>query len=262
MTTDALCALTFEPLPALAGWYGAHVETIGSTNREMGTLFAERGAALDQHWLTAGEQTEGRGRRDRKWSSPPGNLYASMCLDVSGMRTEALGILPLATGLAIHKALETLLPYSKSIALKWPNDVLIDGAKCCGILLERHVIKDATAAIIIGIGLNVKSHPDDTPYPATHLDAGGPKIALNTAFAALSSAMAETLSGIDRPDFAAMIRDAWRARAKGVGDAITVNLANGQLRGIFHDLDAGGRLVLRLDDNTTRTISAGDIFFA
>ena len=128
--------LVFEPIPGLPDWRAAHVATTGSTNADLAALVRERSAGEGRLWLTAGEQTQGRGRRGRPWSSPPGNLFGSLVL-VDPAPVDRIGFLPLVTGLAVRDAVAAELGEGgPSIALKWPNDVLIDGAKCCGILLE------------------------------------------------------------------------------------------------------------------------------
>ncbi|MEO1747599.1 MAG: biotin--[acetyl-CoA-carboxylase] ligase, partial [Pseudomonadota bacterium] len=206
-------------------------------------------------------QTVGRGRRERQWVSPPGNLYASLCLDISGLPDENLSVLSLAIGVAIHRCVSELI--ASDVRLKWPNDVLIDGAKCCGILLERQV-EAATGAVglIAGIGLNVDSNPADTPYPATNLKAHGFVGTLASVFDRLAAAIAETIAGLRSQGFVTAIQNEWLAYAKGVGEPVRVHLANETVEGVFERLDDHGRLQLRLGDGTVKTITAGDVFFS
>ena len=215
---------------------------------------------MDRHWLTAGQQTLGRGRRARNWVSPPGNLYASLCLDVSAIGDDSLAVLPLAIGVAIQDCVNALV--SSPVRLKWPNDVLIDGAKCCGLLMERqtHAVSGAVG-LIIGIGLNVASHPDNTPYPATHLTRHGFSGDIATVFDNLATSINEALYDWQVQGFVAKVRQQWMANAKGIGEPIAVHLANETSRGIFEQLDEQGRLQLRLANGAIRTITAGDVFF-
>ncbi|MEN0000629.1 MAG: biotin--[acetyl-CoA-carboxylase] ligase [Pseudomonadota bacterium] len=251
----------FQPLPNLPGWASAHVPTIGSTNSTMAALYEKKASALDRHWLTAAEQTEGRGRRNRPWASPPGNFYGSVCLGIEGVRAPNIAILPLAIGIAIQKTVAQLA--SGTASLKWPNDVLLDNAKCCGLLMERHTGSQGVSDVIIaGIGLNITSHPPDTPYPATHLAAHGFSGSVETVFNTLAMSLDAVLRDLRSPGFVPQVRQTWLASAKGVGDVVDVRLANNTLRGIFEQLDDEGRLVLRLADKTKRIIAAGDVFFA
>ncbi|MEO0544247.1 MAG: biotin--[acetyl-CoA-carboxylase] ligase [Pseudomonadota bacterium] len=240
---------------------GAHVESVGSTNLELAKLFHESGRRLDRYWLTSDEQVMGRGRRERNWVSPPGNLYASLCLDVSAVPDRSMAVLPLAIGVAIQKCVASLV--ANPVLLKWPNDVLIDGAKCCGLLLERHIHpQSGDVGLIVGIGLNVASHPPDTPYPATHLSAHGFAGDLSTVFNHLTMCVAEALANWRSPDFVADVTGQWTEHAKGIGEPVVVRLANETLSGIFDELDAQGRLMLRMANGDKRSITAGDVFFS
>ena len=122
--------------------------------------------------ILAQEQTAGRGRRGREWASPPGNVYLTFGYPSPRPPAE-LAILSPAAGLAWIDALAPLAPYGldpAALALKWPNDLLYDGAKLAGILLEYQVTA-AGGWLLLGTGLNRSAHPPDTPYPATHLAA-------------------------------------------------------------------------------------------
>lgn len=155
--------LVFEPIPGLPDWRAAHVASIGSTNAELIARVEAGKAGEGRLWLTAGEQTAGRGRRGRSWSSPAGNLYASLAL-IDPAPPEHVGLLPLVAALAVRDAVAAELEgVEATVALKWPNDVLIEGAKCCGILLEATVMPDGRQAIVIGCGINIGAHPLDTP---------------------------------------------------------------------------------------------------
>lgn len=253
--------LSFRSLPVVPGWMSVHVQSVGSTNVELAQIFVRDGKALDRHWLTAGEQTIGRGRRSREWVSPPGNLYASLCLDITGLPDQKLSVMPLAIGVAIHRCVSQLI--AADVRLKWPNDVLIDGGKCCGILLERHVhAVSGDVGLIAGMGLNIASHPSNTPYPATNLGLHGFNGTLSTVFNTLSAVIADTVADLQSAGFVTRIQKEWLSRAKGIGEPVTVNLANETLQGIFERLDDEGRLQLRLGDGTLRTITAGDVFFS
>src|SRR5690606_32841616 len=119
-------------------------------------------------WVVAREQRAGRGRHGRQWSSPPGNLYASVLL-VDPCEARVAPQLGFVAGLALHEAVESVIGIpAPRLALKWPNDLLLDGAKVSGMLLEGHRI-GSSLAIVIGIGINVGAQPEKAPYPVTAL---------------------------------------------------------------------------------------------
>ena len=122
--------------------------------------------------IRADLQTRGRGRRGRDWVSPPGNLYASILLQ-PGRPAAEVATLGFVAVLALGDAVQAILPPTAQVAHKWPNDLLLNGRKASGILLETQVVPGAGAFVILGVGVNIVSHPDDTPYPVTDLLAAG-----------------------------------------------------------------------------------------
>ena len=163
--------------------------------------------------------------------------------------------------LAVAEAVSGLVP-GVNVQLKWPNDVLVDDAKVSGILLET--VPDA-GAILIGTGLNVASHPDNTPYPATHLAAlaeltPGEAPSVGDALEAYLGRLWAWRARWDKVGFNP-IREGWRYRARGLGEAIAVDLGEERIEGRFDDLDATGALIVALDGGGQRVISAGDVIF-
>ena len=150
---------------------------------------------------------------------------------------------------------------TRPITLKWPNDVLIGGAKVSGLLIERE-----EDVLLLGIGVNLVSHPDDTPYPATHLLEEMREKDLNrdeplftgsaAALALLSAKVTQRFTELEREGFAP-IRAAWQARAQHVGRTVTVNGDTG----IFTGLGPDGALCLRRADGTDAVVHAGDVSF-
>lgn len=254
--------LVFEPIPGLPDWRAAHVASIGSTNAELIARVEAGKAGEGRLWLTAGEQTAGRGRRGRSWSSPAGNLYASLAL-IDPAPPEHVGLLPLVAALAVRDAVAAELEgVEATVALKWPNDVLIEGAKCCGILLEATVMPDGRQAIVIGCGINIGAHPLDTPYPATHVRAHQQNADAHSLFQHLAVAFAARLAEWDRGRNRLAIRKSWLEHALGKGAPLTVRLEDATFEGVFENLDDTGRLVLRLPDGASKRFAAGDVFFS
>ncbi len=234
-------------------------ETIDSTNAEAlrGALSGVEGPL----WILAGEQTQGRGRRGRLWESRTGNMYASLLLKVTGPATK-LTELGFVTGLAIYDAVIQSLPANdERVSIKWPNDLLIGGAKTSGMLMESsNPGGNGRWPLAIGIGINVVEHPEGTPYPATHLHEHGstvmPELLLQRlafAFDGWHSIWAEG-HGFDR------ILGAWADRASGKGETVQVNYGDRTLEGTFQDIDEAGALLLRLDDGSVERVMAGDLF--
>ncbi|WP_448952568.1 biotin--[acetyl-CoA-carboxylase] ligase [Labrys neptuniae] len=238
-----------------AGFRHLHFDSIGSTNVEA----LQRGQ--DRLWVTAGEQVSGKGRRGRVWNSPHGNLYASLLL-IDPAEPRRAADLCFVAALALSDAVLATAPRAAALqALKWPNDLLIGGAKVAGILVEgAHA--GAGFSAVIGCGVNIASHPDGTPYPATHLAATDATVDVASFFPALSDAFARRLDQWQRGLGFAAIREAWLQRAAGLGRRIVVRLPSGDIEGVFEALDAEGVLILRTDAGERREISAGEIFFA
>ena len=207
----------------------------------------------DESWVRADRQTAGRGRRGRVWSSERGNLFASvLCRPQPGEGPAQQ--LSFVAALALDAALQRHVPRER-LTLKWPNDLLLDGVKCAGILLERHA--DAT---IVGFGVNLAHHPDTAERPATSLTAVG-FVAPDPALFAerLAETFADTRA-LWRDGGFAVIRSRWLASAAGLGSMLEARLGSETLTGRFEDLAADGALVLRLADGSARNIHAGEVF--
>lgn len=216
-------------------------------------------------WITANLQKLGRGSRGREWVSSSGNLFASLLL-INPAADNQLHTLTFVACLAIRDAIEKLNQDSKNlIQLKWPNDVLLNGKKISGILLENHLIQ-SRRAIIVGIGINVVAFPQTALYPATSLAQEG--IATNTerVFEALASSFAIRLEEWNEGNGFAETRAAWLSYAAGLGEPIKVKFPRGnnpnELVGIFDGLDERGMLLLETSKGAIKKISVADIFFA
>jgi BirA family biotin operon repressor/biotin-[acetyl-CoA-carboxylase] ligase len=154
-----------------------------------------------------------------------------------------------------------LARYVPGVALKWPNDVLVKGRKIAGILLESETTADGTAWLAIGIGVNLKAFPEDTETPATSIAAQGlPAPSPQDALLDLADCFAKWYEAWREAGFVP-VREAWLARAYGLGSRIRVRLAREETAGVFRDIDDAGALVLALPGGVTRTIAAGEVFF-
>lgn len=208
-------------------------DRIDSTNDEA-MRRAEAGAP-EGTLVVACEQTAGRGRRGRAWVSPPGNLYCSFLLRPA-CEARAAAQLGFCAALAVAEAAQH---FGFAAACKWPNDVLLDGRKFAGILLQSRASGAALDWLVIGIGVNLAAHPADTEFPATSLGGSVTPEQFLPILGRRLLAWYETWRGGFAP-----VREAWLARAAGLGAPIRVRLPDEELRGRFAGLDEAGRLVL------------------
>lgn len=212
-------------------------------------------------WVTCDSQTSGRARRGRRWVSESGNLYASLLLIAPSSDTLSFSSLPLVASVALHDAITTASDNIIGLSIKWPNDLLLNGKKVSGILLERGEDSQGRVYIVLGFGVNCRHHPPDTDYPATSLLSEGYDISPSRLFSHLVSCVSDSLQRWDWGNGISHFRDNWLSRSEGLGSCIEVRLPHETLQGIFEDLDSTGRLILRTPD-TVRHISSGDVFFS
>lgn len=233
-------------------------DRLGSTNDEAGERV--RNGDPGGLWIMAREQGAGRGRHGRVWQSPPGNLYASLLL-VNPCPPAIAPQIGFVAGVAVHDAVSRLGGYPAGrLLLKWPNDLLLDGAKLTGILVEGSVHAGGPSAVIVGCGINLRHYPPGTPYPATSLAEQGVDVSPDSAMAVLADAMDAALETWQGGAGFAEVRRLWLARARGIGGPITVRHPSGERSGIFVDIDSDGALLLDEQGRRTR-IDAGDVFF-
>lgn len=242
-----------------AGYRLIEIESTGSTNTAC--LEAAQAGDPGNLWIRAERQMQGRGSRGRPWVSEPGNLYASLLL-IDPAPMAAIANLTFVAALGLRDALGELAETRGArpeIRLKWPNDVLIGGAKTSGILLEHHTV-EGRSAVIVGIGVDCASHPAGTTHRATDLAAEGLAVAPRDLFDLLASHFDRWLARWDRGAGFPAVRSAWLDSAAGRGDSMVARLPKRELTGIFEDIDRGGHLRLRLKDGKLVAISAADIF--
>jgi len=219
----------------------------------------------DRLWVASLAQTSGRGRRGRRWQSEAGNLAASLVVVLPGEADP--GLVGFVAALALLRALGDVASRcdpdnpAARFELKWPNDVLANGAKLAGILLEAERLKNGEMAIVAGIGVNVKSAPRDLPYRATSLADLGIDINAQDLFTALSGAWVDIFAIWNNGDGREQILNEWRVNASGMGKPVTVKRARDEVHGIFETIDSQGQLVVRHKSGQTTIITAGDVFF-
>ena len=263
---------SLAPTAAAQGYRVESFASVGSTNAV--ALERAREGDSGRLWLVTGKQDAGRGRRGRAWATPEGNLAATLLL-VPSFDLKSAATLGFVAGLALADALDAVLPGRRvsvgvdggsslpggRFELKWPNDVLADGAKLSGILLESAMLDEKRFALAIGIGVNVVGHPDDTPYPATSLAALGASCDAETLFMALSDAWVDNVALWGESRGLSAIRERWLDRAAGLGSQVAVRTEGRVVRGVFETIDRDCRFVIREDDGNAVTIAAGDVHF-
>lgn len=199
--------------------------------------------------IVAGEQTKGKGRRGKTWISPKGGLYFSVVITDPDLLN--LGIYSLAAAVSLCE----VIPAKAKI--KWPNDVLIEGKKVSGILLETAT---NPSRLIIGIGININTFPKDNllSYPATSLKNENITITKDELLASLLDRLANNLTLPLQ-----QIITLWQKNAIGIGKDIKVTLAKDTLFGVFKGLDAKGNLILstKNKEKPDKIISCGEIYF-
>ena len=234
-----------------------YLDSVTSTNDDVKQR--ARDGAPEGTLIVAREQRAGRGRSGREWTSKPGNLYMSLLLRPRGDAGRVAQISFLAA-VALSDAIAEIAP-DLAPKHKWPNDVLINGAKISGILLESTAKSGGGVDwLVLGMGVNVAHHPPDTGQAVTSLWALGAKACTPThMLEALAPSLQRWLE-VWRVDGFTPVRRAWLDRAAGLGGPIRVRLPKEQFTGTFRDLDDSGSLLVEQTDGTLRTITAGEIF--
>jgi BirA family biotin operon repressor/biotin-[acetyl-CoA-carboxylase] ligase len=255
------------PRAISAGYRLAAFESIGSTNAE--AMARARDGERGPMWFVTSEQTAGRGRRNRPWIAPRGNL-ASSILEVTDVSPPVAATLGFAAGIALETALRRVSGKTSpkvagtehmKFSLKWPNDVLAGPQKLAGILLEAEAVADNRLAVVVGIGTNVVAAPEGTPTPATSLRALGLDVDAETLFAALSDGWAEFRGIWDNGRGFGEIRRLWLARAAGLGQAVAIKTGGTAIEGTFDTIDEQGCMIVRTAAGTLVPITAGDVYF-
>jgi BirA family biotin operon repressor/biotin-[acetyl-CoA-carboxylase] ligase len=244
-----------------AGYDLRVLQTVDSTNAEASRIVSDISGPT---WILALDQTDARGRRGRKWHFPKGNFAATLVLQPREA-PEMVALRSFTTSLALYDALITIGVRPETISLKWPNDVLLNGGKLAGILLESAGAGPGLTHLAIGIGVNLAAAPDleqvetGATRPVSLLSDAGISIPPETFCAHLATHFATreiqfTTYGFDP------IRTAWLDRAARIGDTITARTMQTERSGIFETVDAAGNLVLKTPQGR-EAIAAADIFF-
>jgi BirA family biotin operon repressor/biotin-[acetyl-CoA-carboxylase] ligase len=211
-------------------------------------------------WILAQKQTAGRGRRGRAWVDPSGNFAATLVMRPTET-PDKIALRSFTTSLALHETFVAVTGRSAGFALKWPNDVLLNGGKIAGILLENV----SGAHLAIGIGVNLMHAPasaDIDPNavpPVSLMSETGADVTPEDFLDVLAPKFTHWEHQFTTYGFAP-IREAWLARAARLGEVITARTGTSEITGTFETVDAAGQLVLSTPKGR-QNITAADIFF-
>jgi BirA family biotin operon repressor/biotin-[acetyl-CoA-carboxylase] ligase len=256
---------TLGPRATSAGYRLEAYDQIGSTNVE--AMARAREGDRGSIWFVTSEQTAGRGRRQRAWIAPRGNL-ASSVLEVLQITPAAAATLGFAAGLATEAALRKVSveaalragPQPLKYDLKWPNDVLAGGRKLVGISLDAEALGDRLA-VVVGIGTNIVAAPEGTPTPAISLAALGVQVGAEELFSVLSDSWIEFRGIWNNGRGFSQIRRLWLDRAAGLGRAVAIKSAGSTIEGTFDTIDEQGCMIVRTAAGRLVPITAGDVYF-
>lgn len=238
-------------------WSVHHWDEIDSTSLEAQRR-AQQGVA-GPCWLTASVQTAGRGRQGRPWVSKSGNLYSTALLPIDAL-TREISTLSLTVGLAVRDAVVDATQGRVIPGLKWPNDVRVDGAKLCGILLETGRSDNTGYWLSIGIGLNINFAPEIPEYKTVCLKGLLPDLLLEPR---------DMLTIVDRflrfrmnqqqdRGLSSIVED-WCQATDQWGQSYTAHFGNKAITGRFAGLNSMGELMLKTEDGSLVNVSAGDV---
>ena len=230
------------------------------SSTQVQALLLIRQGEIQPFVVLAASQTNGRGSRGRNWSSVNGNVYATFVIQKEYVR-EQINFLALIASLAVKQTLQPLVN-SSSVQLKWPNDVLLEGKKVAGILIEAEKIDEKSSPYwLIGIGINVNNYPAEAVFPATALlnwKKSDDSLIIKDIVAKLGENLHDYLELLDSKKYE-VIRQNWLESAFALNRHIEVKINESKLVGEFIGLDNLGRLILR-QDNELKTIHTGVIF--
>jgi BirA family biotin operon repressor/biotin-[acetyl-CoA-carboxylase] ligase len=226
------------------------LESTNSTAFELANL----NKISDREIILANSQSQGRGRQKRDWSSPKGNLYFSLVLKPK-ITAALISQISFVAILALRLAVEKLL--KNSVLVKWPNDLLIEQKKVAGLLLESKISAKDCQFVILGIGLNIESNPDNTIFGATNLKNFGVSISVELALKSFLDEFEKIYQNWLDFGFRG-VRQLWLEKAYRLQEKITVKLDEKTIEGIFIDLDSDGNLLLKSDKKVVK-ISAADV---
>ena len=250
--------MTVAEDPTSAVFRKVRLGTVDSTNAEAWRRHSagERGPL----WITADRQTAGRGRGGRGWASESGNLFCTLLIGIDCL-VERAPQLSFVTAIAVFDAVKGHLPSQAAagLCLKWPNDLLHDGRKLAGVLIESSTAGSDAIDVVIGVGINVARHPDHVGRETISLAALGSGSSVPDVFATYSGSLESELRHWRSGAGFTRTKTKWLERATELGSLMSVNTGQGAERGTFSGLDHDGALLLKTEDGAVRRVGFGDV---
>ena len=234
-------------------------DEIESTN-DLAFSLAENKQIFANQIIVANKQNKGRGRLNRNWESPIGNLYFSLVLQPQ-IAVAKISQISFVAVCALQIAVAKVFKQQKinvDIKNKWPNDLLIDQKKVAGILLESKISNKICDFVILGIGVNINSNPTQTFFPSTNIKNFSCEISASKMLEFFLEEFENLYENWLNFGFQ-NIRNLWHKNAYNLNSQIRINLGNSYAEGIFQEIDEEGNLVIKNHNNETKKISFGDV---
>jgi len=235
-----------------------YLRQVTSTN-DIAKELAARGAK-EGTVVVAETQTHGKGRLGREWFSPEGGIWLSIILR-SKMSPKSASKLTLATSVAVARTIDRL--YHLKAEIKWPNDVLVSGRKCCGILTETVSRGETTDFAVVGIGVNANINLSSLPEPLRN-STMSLKAELKTEIerehflSTLLNDVEKYYKAFTRGRFNAILKE-WRSLCSHMGSHVKISSFDETFEGLAVDVDENGALLVRLQDGTICKVVSGDV---
>jgi BirA family biotin operon repressor/biotin-[acetyl-CoA-carboxylase] ligase len=234
-------------------------DEVESTN-DLAFSLAENKQIFANQIIVANKQNKGRGRLNRNWESPKGNLYFSLVLQpkIAIEKTSQISLVAIcALQIAVAKIFQQQNIVAK-IQNKWPNDLLIDQKKVAGILLESKISNKICDFVILGIGVNINSNPTQTLFPSTNIKNFSCEISASKMLEFFLEEFENLYENWLNFGFK-NIRNLWHKNAYNLNSKININLGDSKIEGLFQEIDGEGNLVIKNHNNETKKISFGDV---
>ncbi len=236
-----------------------HFEELESTN-DLALSLAENKQIFANQIIVADKQNKGRGRLDRNWESPKGNLYFSLILQPK-IAVEKIPQISFIAVCSLQMAIEKIFKQQKIFAKiqnKWPNDLLIEKKKVAGILLESKISANNCEFVILGIGLNINSNPTQTLFPSTNIKNFSCEISASKMLEFFLEEFENLYENWLNFGFQ-NIRNLWHKNAYNLNSSIRINRGDSWIEGIFKEIDEEGNLVIINHNNELKKITFGDV---
>ncbi len=234
-------------------------DEVESTN-DLAFSLVENKQIFANEIIVASKQNKGRGRLNRNWESPKGNLYFSLVLQpkIAIEKTSQISLVAIcALQIAVAKIFQQQNIVAK-IQNKWPNDLLIDQKKVAGILLESKISNKNCDFAILGIGVNINSNPTQTLFPSTNIKNFSCEISASKMLEFFLEEFENLYENWLIFGFK-NIRNLWHKNAYNLNSKININLGNSKIEGLFQEIDEEGNIVIKNHNNETKKISFGDV---